>query len=367
MKTTLILFLLVASQLIHSQVIPFNSDRWEFLTDSSKIEIHNGKEALYFKGGVALIKDSEFLNGTIEFEVSFPGNRDFMGAIWRVQDERNFEEFYLRAHQSGNPDANQYTPVFNGSSGWQLYHGKEYAVPYKYKNDEWMKVKIAVAGTQAEVYIEDMGKPVLFIPELKREVKKGKVGLKTFARLASAHFANFKFTNNPDQKLKSKIEMPVVETKGLITSWLISNSFDGKLLEEKYNLTKEDLSEYSWTKLESERTGITNMARVQGISKNKNTAFAKLVINSESEQVKKITFGYSDDVKVYVNGKLVSGGSKIFRSRDYRYLGTIGFFDDIYLHLKEGKNEILFAVTENFGGWGILAKIENQEGIEIIE
>jgi len=38
-----------------------------------------------------------------------------------------FEHFYIRPHQSGNPDANQYTPVFNGVSAWQLYHGALYA------------------------------------------------------------------------------------------------------------------------------------------------------------------------------------------------------------------------------------------------
>ena len=32
-------------------------------------------------------------------------------AIWRVQDAKNYEEFYLRPHQSGNPDA---TPVHPG-------------------------------------------------------------------------------------------------------------------------------------------------------------------------------------------------------------------------------------------------------------
>ncbi len=362
----IITFILLLTGINYSQVIPFNSDRWEYISSDYKIETHNGKESLFMKGGLALIKDSEFLNGTIEFEISFPGKRDFMGVIWRVQDENDFEEFYLRPHQSGNPDANQYTPVFNGISGWQLYHGKEYAVPYKYKYNEWMKVKIAVAGTHAEIYIEDMENPVLFVPELKREMKKGKVGLKTNVRFASAHFANFKFTSNPDQKLKSKIEMPAVDEKGLIKSWQISNSFDSKWLEEKYLLPKEDLKSYSWTKLESENTGITNMARVQGISDGQNSAFVKLVINSSTDQVKQIKFGYSDDVKIFVNGKLIYGGSNTFQSRDYRYLGTIGFFDEIFLHLKKGENEILFAVTETFGGWGILGQIENQEGIEII-
>ena len=45
-------------------------------------------------------------------------------------------------------------------------------------------------------------------------------------------------------------------------------------------------------------------------------------------------------------------------SRDYRFLGTIGYFDAVYLQLKKGRNDLWIAVSENFGGWGIKAKLE---------
>jgi len=67
-----------------------------------------------------------------------------MGAIWRMQDEDNYEEFYIRPHLSGMPDANQYNPVYNGVAGWQLYFGKEYSAPVIYHNNTWTHVKIAV-------------------------------------------------------------------------------------------------------------------------------------------------------------------------------------------------------------------------------
>jgi hypothetical protein len=35
--------------------------------------------------------------------------------------------------------------------------------------------------------------------------------------------------------------------------------------------------------------------------------------------------------------------------------------------MKKGENELWFAVTENFGGWGIRASFEDTEGIEIKE
>ena len=97
------------------------------------------------------------------------------------------------------------------------------------------------------------------------------------------------------------------------------------------------------------------MAAVQGVSEQADTAFAKLTVDSDRAALKKLKFGYSDKVKVYVNNRLVYSGDNTFRSRDYRYLGTIGLFDAVYIPLEPGNNEILFAVSEQFGGWGVMA------------
>jgi len=43
----------------------------------------------------------------------------------------------------------------------------------------------------------------------------------------------------------------------------------------------------------------------------------------------------------------------------------MGLYDTVYLSLKKGKNELWIAVSENFGGWGIMAAFENMAGIKI--
>jgi len=45
-------------------------------------------------------------------------------------------------------------------------------------------------------------------------------------------------------------------------------------------------------------------------------------------------------------------------------LGTIGLFDRVFLPLHRGENEVLFSVTEDFGGWGIMARFDDMNGIE---
>jgi hypothetical protein len=150
-------------------------------------------------------------------------------------------------------------------------------------------------------------------------------------------------------------------------SWLVSSPIEGKSLEAKYQLNPADKQNLSWRKLASESTGVANLARLQGIKDGRDTVFARLIIQSEREQVKKIKFGFSDEVKAYFNDRLIYGGSDIWRSRDHRFLGTISLFDDLYLPLKKGDNELWLAITENFGGWGVKALIEDRTGITIKE
>lgn len=78
----------------------------------------------------------------------------------------------------------------------------------------------------------------------------------------------------------------------------------------------------------------------------------------EAEVARSVTvsFGYSDRVRVYLKGRPLYRGDNGYRSRDYRYLGTIGLFDELVLPLRAGRNELTFAVSESFGGWGILAR-----------
>jgi hypothetical protein len=347
-----------------SQTVPFDSDRWQIDARESKVVDHLGRRSLYLKAGLAAVRDSQFTDGVIEFDIAFTGERGFMGAVWRMQDFENYEEFYLRPHQSGNPDANQYQPVFNGVAGWQLYYGDGFSAPIKYDFNQWIHVKIIVSGTNAEIYIKDMTTPALFVHELKREVKAGRVGL-SVGNFAPAYYSNFSFAAMSNVQLKGKRKATETAPAGTVMSWMVSGLVEGKSLEGKYQLNAADREKLSWRKLDCESTGICNLARLQGINEGRNTVFARLVIQSEREQVKKISFGFSDAVKVYFNDRLLYGGSDIYQSRDYRFLGTAGLYDELYLPLKQGDNELWMAITENFGGWGVKAMFDDMNGIRI--
>ena len=149
---------------------------------------------------------------------------------------------------------------------------------------------------------------------------------------------------------------------GLITSWNISNIVRDELYRDKPEITTTNLT---WTEQEAEPSGTINLARYVQRSEGMNTVIAKLDIHAEEATRKPVVFGYSDFLWIYVNGEQIYGGRNDFMSRDYRYLGTLGLFDAVYLTLNKGDNEILFVVSENFGGWGLKAVMPDQERIEI--
>lgn len=342
--------------------IPFSSPQWE-INGEHVLETYKGKECIWLKNGTARLPQAEFENGIIEYDVAFTPKRGFFGLHFRMADDSNFEEYYMRAHQSGNPDAMQYTPVYNGSSGWQLYHGAGHGTPHQWRFDEWMHVKFVINDQQMEVYIDDMETPVLHAFELKRKVQSGYLGLYTF--LAQPRFANFSYQKLDNPTIKTPAPKLPPMAAGTVLNWEVSDGFLASVLEGKSSLPKEMSVLRSWKTYPAEYTGTVNLAQRTGTSDEVNTVLAKFTIESDREQIKQLDFGYSDIAHIYVNGRLVYSGQRQFRSRDYRYLGTIGYFDAIYLPLSAGTNVITFAISEQMGGWGLRAKLADLEGVVI--
>lgn len=102
---------------------------------------------------------------------------------------------------------------------------------------------------------------------------------------------------------------------------------------------------------------------MNGLHAGKNTVFARTVIRSDAAQTKRLDFGFSDRAVVHLNGRALYRGDDAYRSRDYRFLGSIGYFDSLYLPLVEGDNELLVAVSEDFGGWGVQARFPDALGL----
>ncbi|WP_160114658.1 hypothetical protein [Aquimarina sp. AU474] len=346
------------------QKIPLDTVHLEINAQTYILEKYKGKDAIYIQRGLAFLKDTKFLNGTIEFDVYLTNRQGFPGVRFRAVDRNNMESFYLRAHLSGKPDANQAAPVINGITPWQLYFGPSYSVAYEYNYNDWTHVKLVINGRRAQLFLDYSAVPQLSW-NLIREPKEGEIAIGG-GGVAPMHYANLTI----DKSKSEIIDFNPVKRKpidGLIPEWEVSDMFEETLLENIDGI-KNLINSRSWgKKIRVEEGTAANIARqtVLRDGTKKNTVFAKITIDSDKDQLRLFDFGYSDRAVVILNNEPIYKGNNRWRSRDYRYLGTIGLFDAVYLHLKKGKNILLVAVSEDFGGWLITGKFKDNNGIRV--
>lgn len=365
MKTLriLIITLLFASVGFAQNSIPLDTLHWKINAKAHIFENYKGKETIYVQGGSIRLKDMKFLNGTIEFFIYLKEEQAFPGVEFRVLGA-NSEQFFLRTHLSGKPDANQSGPRVNGITPFQLNFGPKYSFPYTYTYDDWTHVKVVVNNDKAQVFLEHSEKPN-FSWYLTNPIKEGDIIIRG-GRFTGVHLADIRVSKDDTKLIDfNPIEREPVE--GLIPEWEISDMFEEKLLSEVHNLPSLIKNRHWQGKIQVEEGTAANISRIQLLRNGEpgNTVFAKVVIHSNTDQLKLLEFGYSDRVVAILNGKPIYMGTNRWRSRDYRYLGTIGLFDAIYLNLKKGKNTLLMAVSEDFGGWLITGRIKDKNGIKI--
>jgi hypothetical protein len=107
---------------------------------------------------------------------------------------------------------------------------------------------------------------------------------------------------------------------------------------------------------------------VQGIVLGKNTVLARTMVAAERDGIWRLDFGFSDRVRLFLNRRLIYRGDDGQGSRDYRFLGSIGYYDALYLPLVRGENEIVLAVSEDHrGGWGVQARFTDAAGLAFAE
>jgi hypothetical protein len=86
--------------------------------------------------------------------------------------------------------------------------------------------------------------------------------------------------------------------------------------------------------------------------------YARTRIDSDRDQVKKLEIGYSDDVSVFLNGRILYRGRSAQSFRDPGFLGIVNPENDtVYLPLKKGGNEVVLALSELGGGWGFICRL----------
>jgi hypothetical protein len=336
--------------------VPLDDPRWDLGdTRATPIE-HLGRSCLLLEpdglDGIPTLTGLDLVDGIVELDLATGPGRGFHGVVWRLLDD-GYESFFVRPHQVGNPDAVQYTPVWNGVSSWQLHHGEGFWAPISFPLDAWFTIRVAFAGTRAEVFVGEATSPSLSVRELKRPVAAGRIGV--LAGGAGLYVARFAYCTEP--ALGPPPPPLPVPAAGVLRTWQVSDAFAESLLDDHTVPLETLLAGRSWVPLAAEPSGLLDLARASGIHDGRNTVLARATVRAEQAGLRRLELGFSDRAVVYLNGRPLYRGDDTYRTRDYRFLGSIGWYDTLYLPLDAGDNDLVVAVSEDFGGWGVQARL----------
>ena len=356
----------------HSQTIavPPDSPRWE-LEGKAEVAEYQGRKCLLLDGGGATLRDFEMRDGVIDVDVATPAARGFFGIQFRIAASGGDAEWvYLRQHKSGLADALQYTPVLHTGLNWQIYNGPGFTGAVDIPRDTWMHLRLEVTGAQAKLYVSNMEQPALVMDDLKSGARSGQVAL--YSLTGATYFSNFQVRATPDAPWERHLPpMP----GGTLTQWSLSPSYDALTRDLERPLSAAERDTMRWQAVEAEPPGIVPINRYRmsphprvsfqsDFSKRlerqpgMRVVYARTRIASDRDQVKRLLIGYSDDVSVFLNGKILWRGRSAQSFRDPRFLGIVNPENDtVYLPLAKGNNELVLAVSELGGGWGFVCRL----------
>ena len=329
---------------------------------------------LQLKHGSARLKDVQFSNGTIDFDIGLVGH-GIVGVRFRQRDNDDADVFYLRPQPncSTSFDCIQYMPLDHGAYEWDLFPQYETAAPI-YPNG-WNYIRMVIAGKQMKVFVNGAATPTLVVDDLDGPAQKGSIELH-----GPASFRNFKLTAiepAPDFG-------PQPEASGYLTDWRVSNPVREPIcmdpeLKELVGQTPMYKSipagSQTWKIISANPHGLVNLSRAVGSQKDgavTSLVWLQTTLASDREQSKRVQLGWVREIWVYSNGKLIYQGRNLYgipaasKSPDGRFSLANGSF---LLPLRKGLNEVTVAIDDNLPentqhfGWGFAMRLDDPAGV----
>jgi hypothetical protein len=98
-------------------------------------------------------------------------------------------------------------------------------------------------------------------------------------------------------------------------------------------------------------------------------AWIKTTIYATKAQEKKLNLGFSDEVWVFINGQILYIDKNYFGTPSQKTPRARCTIENTSFNvpLKEGENEILIGLANYFYGWGIIARFDDTDGIQIVK
>ena len=355
--------------------VPLSPDAW-VATDSIRFLPYLGRPALYINRGVALVRGASMENGTLDLDVAASDTTNFLGVVFRAAAPRFSNVLFLRPGASGTEEAVQYGPAFNSVGvAWQIYHGEGANAVVDVPRNRWVHVRVELDGPVARLYIDTATAPTLVVP---RVVASGGAGLGVWAGAfgRGAYFSNIRYAAAPGS---SGGTAPPSPPAGTVLGWEISNPIEAA---DFTPAALPDLGRLTWQPVEAEPEGFVLINRyreapVGGVPTDSTGAvlidsvmtgkmagsrlvYARTTITASHDEIRRMQYAYGNGVVIYLNGRpLVFAMNPGGLRNNLGVMAKVG--DAVYLPLKKGANQLVFAVIECTGGWAFSARLDAGE------
>ena len=346
--------------------INMTADQWQAKENAEflrQLGFYHGLMRL--NSGEAALKGIAFSDGTIEFDVNTIG-RGAPGIAFRQQDEGNFELLYLRPDPScpAFHACMQYAPQTHSVLLWDLF--PQYQTRAPLRENGWNHIRMVVSGRRMNVFVNDAASPTLTVGRLEGDAMKGGLRLQ-----GPATFANMVITPDAVDGLSPEpARDPLEGDRGLVRNWRLS-AFSALPNGKDPMYSELPSASQQWKTISTERNGLVNLSREYGLplsEPNRAVAWLRATITSDRKQTKKVDIGWTREVWVFVNGKLVYADKNLFDSEAARKApdGRCSLENGTFtLPLEAGDNEVAVALANNFFGWGLMLRVTDPEGVRL--
>ncbi len=339
--------------------VPVGDAGWDLQSGVTRTE-YLGRSAFRAGTGRAIHRATRLEDGTIDVDVALNGKRSFVYLQYRMATDGEHEEIYLRPHKSGLPDAVQYAPVFRNESAWQLYHREGNTAEVEFETGRWVRLRLVLSGRQAALFVGDTTRPVMVVPRMARDPAPGYLAIRGFVPQGSRATEAAYFSNLVVRPGFVPFRFPTVPAPtppaGVIKDWELSESF---VADSGTIAALPPLDGRRWIPASADADGllVVNRFLARPGQARRSTTIARIRVEASAAGIHPLALGFSDDMTVFLNGQPIAAARAPYSYNFPRQEGLIGLEQQVvFLPLVAGTNDIAVALTDGFGGWGIMGR-----------
>jgi hypothetical protein len=342
-------------------------------TDSMRSVTFLGRPALWIDRGVALLRGASLENGTLEMDLAVDDHSSFAGIAFRAANPRFSNVVFLRPGSSGTEEAVQYGPAMNALGvAWQVYHGAGANAVAEVPRNRWIHVKLELDGAVARLFVDTATAPTLVVPRVVASGGNG-FGIWTGAFGRGGYVSALHFTPAPT---KSMATATAAAPAGTISHWQLSDVVEPAAFTPA---VLPDLNRLHWDPVEPEPEGWVLVNRYRDAPQSCGTpadsnrvvladsvmtgrfagtrvVYARTMITAAADETRQLEYSYNNGIVIYLNGRplVLAMNPSGLRSS----LGVMAHTGDaVYLPLRKGQNDLVFAVIDCTGGWAYSARL----------